>query len=174
MKKYFNLIILLSTFILTSQNIKFDSASASLGYFRTIEGVDLNYGGISYSFELYARLNKNKISLRLLAGEDLKILGSSSMSIAELNILYGRNIAVSKVFYIEPFIGLGYYRLKDNVNFIKQDVEKGTTYHKLAFPIQVNIGVQLSKHLDIGIINSLNINPLINHYSQNLYLKYKL
>jgi len=173
MKKYFNIVILLSTCILTSQNLKFESASAGLGYFRTIEG-SLNYGGISYSFDLYAKLNKNKISLRLLSGEDLKILGSSSMSIAELNILYGRNIAISKVFYIEPFIGLGYYRLKDNVNFIKQDVEKGTIYHKLAFPIQVNIGVQLSKHLDIGIINSLNINPLINHYSQNLYLKYKL
>ena len=162
-----------------SQDLKVDAVSLGIGYFRSNFSLNSNlseystsYGGVSYQADMLLIKQKHLLSIKSVYNEDLAIFGKSTLNILEFNLLYGREITVSKRFYIQPFLGCGYLRLNDK-NFYNQDnFKENKIFNKIAIPLQLNIGVKLSNRFGIGLTNAYNINSLTSLYTQHLYFKY--
>lgn len=167
--------IIIAAFLCLSSNLsraqesKLKLNSTSLGMGIIGSSSDSSGGGLSIGLDLSTKLNKNLFSLYLNAGSELNLFDAEE-NYTEVNVTYGREIALNSWIGLEGHLGLGYfnYSIKNgstNFNTVKEST--------IGFPLRVKLIFYTGRHFGIGVNPNMNLNSLVNTYSGNIIFQYK-
>ena len=134
-------------------------------YFDTHGG-----GGLSFSGDVNFAYKKHIFSLGLSAGSEFKVLGGYEDNFEQINLLYGRELRLSKRLFLDLHVGLGYFSLSSaNINPSREGEERMTT---IGFPLMTKFRVMLSTKLSLGLQFQANINSVRTLYTTGIMLQW--
>ncbi|OYX86332.1 MAG: hypothetical protein B7Y83_01735 [Flavobacteriales bacterium 32-34-25] len=150
------------------ERIKLKIKSIDSGVIGIYSGLENNgVKGFCSNIELVSNYDKNLYSLNYNLGfgiteKDDKI--QNLQGFMSLDLLYGRDIKVSKGISFEPYIGLGY--------IIQSNTSEAGGNSAIGLPIRAKFLFQVSKKFAIGLNPSANINNVNTMYSANILLRF--
>lgn len=167
MKKIFLLFVAYTTINFAqednSSKIKIHSTSVGFGGYYTKKYIE--NGGASFLVDVVFDYKKNLFLVRHLSGAEIGIVGKSTHNFNEIALLYGRELPITKRFFLEGFTGFGYYKQKSKTDF-------KLTGSDISVPINLKLIFKTGKHFTLGLNNNYSINSLSNNFSSNLVLGY--
>ena len=124
--------------------------------------------GFCTNIELITDYQKSLFSFNYTAGfgitkNENKIHDLQGFMSADL--IYGREITISKVISFEPYLGLSY--------IIQSNTSEAGGKSAIGLPIKAKLFFQTGKKFAIGINPNVNINNVNTIYSANLLLRFK-
>ena len=142
-------------------NLKFYSADIGFGFF-----LNNSFGGMSVHSSIALKSKKNLFAITAIAGGEINILGGTTASFEEYNLMYGRELKLAKWMSFEGFAGVGYYNQNSCKNAIKDD-------SSVSLPLKVNTKFYFNKHFGMGIMNCYTVSDLNNNFTTNLLFHYR-
>jgi hypothetical protein len=146
--------------------IKLHSASITAGLVGSSSAT--SSGGVNLGVDVAANLNKNLFAIYLNAGAEFNLFDASE-GYTELNLTYGRAVALNDWIKIEGHIGLGYFNHRFRNGFTNLVAVSEST---VGVPVRIKILFYTIDKLAIGFNPNINLNSLANTYSANFILQY--
>lgn len=141
-----------------------------LGIFSSTKSLQISTGGLSTRIGITTEFKKNIISCEYEISTGFNLF-DAYYNIHQYNLLYGRNFKISRLFRLEPNIGIGlfYENYKDGDTGFK---EVGSS--TLGFPIKLNLFLQtILKPASIGLSPGVTINSIATTYSVSFVIRWQ-
>lgn len=143
-----------NSFSVTPTSIYFDSYS----------------GGLSFSGDVSFASNKHILSLGVSVGSEFIVLGGHSDDFEQINLLYGRELRLSKRLFLDVHTGAGYFSLLSReIDSNRRGEERVTT---IGFPIMTKFRVMLSENFSLGLQLQATINSARTIYTTGIILQW--
>ncbi len=167
MSKFILLLFAITAFVCysqkNSQSDRFEYKSFSfspLGFYS-----DFEVGGLVFSGDVSFLYNKEHIfTVSGTAGSEVCVL-SCGDSFEQVNVLYGRELALNKTVFIDAHLGLGYFSFKAGGHHSKRTI-------KMGLPLVCKLRFKAGKQFSIGLQFQTNINSINNIYAIGLLLQW--
>lgn len=131
-------------------------------------------GGFSITSDISYEYKKNIFTFSIATGRELllNIFGGKSKpdSFRQINLSYGRELHLGKVFSLEPYIGIGYFSFKSiNLDPLEKEYKRESG---IGVPLALKIKFNTSKNFFIGFRISYNLNSINNIETVGLLFQY--
>lgn len=150
------------------ENNKLQIKSIDYGAIGIYTGIGNNgLRGFCSNIGLVSNYNKNLYSLSYALGFGITEKGNKINNLQgfmSLDLLYGREIKVSKGILFEPYVGLGY--------IIQSNTSDAGGNSAIGLPISTKLLFQLSRKFAMGLNPNVNINNVNTIYSANILLRF--
>ncbi|WP_282133955.1 hypothetical protein [Seonamhaeicola maritimus] len=166
------IIIGISLFIISansqekSGSFKFKALDFGLGIYNDCQATLEN--GFNGDMEFQFDINSNILSFQYKCGIGLIDNGTLFNNVfdvfLEVNLLYGRELLISKKVLCGFHLGAGY---------IHSTKLFGDVKNAMGFPVSIKLVHVISKQISLGVSPYVNFNRLNNLYSLNLFLRVK-
>ncbi|MEO8255148.1 MAG: hypothetical protein ABI554_12270 [Flavobacterium sp.] len=123
--------------------------------------------GFCSNIGLVSNYNKNLYSLNYALGFGITEKGDKIHDLQgfmSVDLLYGREIKVSKGILFEPYVGLGY--------IIQSNTSDAGGNSAIALPMNAKLLFIISKKFAMGLNPNVNINNVNTIYSANIFLRF--
>lgn len=124
-------------------------------------------GGISFFASLTSKIDKNLISISLLTGAEIGVIGSSTYNFNDVILQYGRELKIKKWFSFEVFGGIGYYSQQSDTDFVKGG-------SSISYPLRIDSRFQINDKFGMGLSSIYSINSVNNNFSSNIIFTYRI
>jgi len=159
--------LLLWSLQLTAQQnkLRWHASSLGIGYASTAEP---KIEGPALSLDISTiYVDKHIYSLNFNVGSESRIFGANE-EFYELNLTYGRKVALAPKLFLEGHLGIGLFAYEDNVDSPVFNFPDAT----IGFPVRAKLLYSLSEHFSLGINPNANFNSITNAYSGHFVLQY--
>lgn len=173
MHKYLFVILIATSSFMNGQEetsakgLKYQSVSFNLPPFSVYGGNGT--GGIQLGADLTLSYKKHLFTFMVSAGSEFTILGSSD-SFGQLNLMYGREFALSRTVFFEIHGGAGYFNFKsvdvDPVAFGQE------TAQTVGFPIMTKLRIHTGPRFSVGLLTGLNYNSAATVWNVGFVLQW--
>ncbi|RFN59813.1 hypothetical protein [Marixanthomonas ophiurae] len=139
-----------------------DKYSSNYSSFR--DGGIILGGDLSFSYK-----EKNLLTLGLSTGSDVSVFGSTG-GFSQINVLYGRSLALSRVIYVEGHVGIGHISIfSNNIDTNNRGAEHKST---VGFPVMTKFRIKTGARFSLGLKLQVAINTLQPIFSTGLILQW--
>ncbi|MFD1614659.1 hypothetical protein [Gelatiniphilus marinus] len=129
---------------------------------------DNNSSGLALSGAVSFTYKKHLFSLGLSAGSEFIIIGRYANNFEQINLLYGKELKLSRTLFLDLHTGAGYFSLSATaINPNKLGEERATT---MGFPIKTTFRVLIGKKISLGLQFQANINSVRTKNKTYLWL----
>ncbi|MFT5890559.1 MAG: hypothetical protein ACI9Y7_000652 [Dokdonia sp.] len=124
-------------------------------------------GGLALSADVSFEYSKKHLfSLGVATGSEINILGPSN-NFGEINVLYGREFALSRTLFFEVHGGAGYF------NFSSRSGSRGTEHMStIGFPLVTKLRIMTGSRFSLGVQIKGNFNSIKSYYTGGLILQW--
>lgn len=130
-----------------------------------------NGGGLSGSIDLAFKKGEHRFKIFVMSASEVSLFGDLDDSYVEYDILYGRELFLTNWFYIDFYVGVGYYRYNIKV-YLDQRITR-ITKEAIGFPLQSRIRFQLGDVFGLGIQLHTNLNSASIIYHTGIFFQWK-
>lgn len=131
---------------------------------------DNNSSGLALSGAVSFTYKKHLFFLGLSAGSEFIIIGRYADNFEQINLLYGKELKLSRTLFLDLHTGAGYFSLSATaINPNKLGEERATT---MGFPIKTKFRVLLGKQFSLGLQFQANVNSIRTIYTTGIMLKW--
>lgn len=134
---------------------------------------DNETGGLSFSADLSYTFKENIFTISgSFGGEfEINIFGDAQPdSYQQLNVLYGKELSISRVAFLDIHAGAGYFSLKSpRIDLENRGYERKST---IGIPIAAKLRFKTGKRFSLGFQFQMNINSVKNIYTTGIVLQW--
>ena len=137
----------------SEKGLKYHSVSFNLPPFSVYGGNGT--GGIQIGTDLTLSYKKHLFTYMMSTGSEFTILGSSD-NFGQLNLMYGREFALSRTVFFEIHGGAGYFNFKSvDVDPVRFGQETAQT---IGFPVMGKLRIHTGPRFSLGLLMGMNYN----------------
>lgn len=156
--------------LVSAQDKELEFHAVSIGGGIIGSSSETSVGGVNATIDLSLIYNKSIFSVYANIGEELLLFKTADEEYRELSLLYGREYELTKNFFAEGHVGVGYFSHTLKVGSTNFEEKRTTT---VGFPIRGKLVYYIIGGFGLGINGNINLNAEVTTYSGNLILQYK-
>ena len=134
---------------------------------------DNSTGGLTFNADVSFGYRENIFTFSASEGSEyaISIFGEATPdSFQQLNLLYGKELKLSKTIFVDLHVGLGYFSWKSTrINKERKGYERLTT---IGVPVVAKLRFKIGERFSLGLQFQSNFNSANNIYSSGILLQW--